>query len=102
MGKNPYPGIEGGKVHEMLLKNYRMPKPDYAPNEMYKIMLDCWSIEQMNRPSFRDLTEVIGDLLGEGEREHYLVLSQQAKHDKTSGLLERMAAADYKVGDERN
>ena len=80
LGKNPYPGIEGGKVHEMLLKNYRMPKPDFAPNEMYKIMLDCWSIEQMNRPSFRDLTEVIGDLLGEGERDHYIYGAQSTGH----------------------
>ena len=83
LGKTPYPGIEAGeRFYDMLLKNYRMPRPDFAPREIYKIMLDCWAMEPTHRPRFRELTDVFGDLLGEGERDHYMVLSQQFDKDK--------------------
>ena len=99
LGKTPYPGIEAGeRFYDMLLKNYRMPRPDFAPREIYKIMLDCWAMEPTHRPRFRELTDVFGDLLGEGERDHYMVLSQQFDKDKKSELLDRMAAPDYEVG----
>ena len=99
LGKTPYPGIDAGeRFYDMLLKNYRMPRPDFAPREIYKLMLDCWAMEPTHRPRFRELVDVFGDLLGEGERDHYMVLSQQFDQDKKSELLERMAAPDYQVG----
>ena len=99
LGKTPYPGIDAGeRFYDMLLKNYRMPQPDFAPREIYKLMLDCWAMEPTHRPRFRELVDVFGDLLGEGERDHYMVLSQQFDMDKKSELLEIMAALDYQVG----
>ena len=99
MGKTPYPGIEAGdRFYDLLLKNYRMPQPDFAPRDIYKIMLDCWAMEPSHRPRFRELTDMFGDFLGEGEKDHYITLTQQFAAGKTSDLLAKMAAPDYQVG----
>ena len=99
LGKTPYPGIEAGeRFYDLLLKNYRMPRPDFAPREIYKIMLDCWASEPTHRPRFRELTDVFGDLLGAGEREHYIMLSKKVDAEESSGLLDRFASPDYHVG----
>ena len=98
LGKTPYPGIEAGeRFYDLLLKNYRMPRPDFAPIEIYKIMLDCWASEPTHRPRFRELTDVFGDLLGTGEREHYIMLSKKVDVEESSGLLDKFASPDYHV-----
>ena len=97
LGKTPYPGIEPEKLYDLLLKNYRMSKPDFAPREVYKIMFDCWAMEPSHRPRFRELTDIFGDLLGEGERDHYTILSQNFDREVSSSLLDRMASPDYAV-----
>lgn len=34
----------------------------------YNIMLDCWKMNPMTRPSFTDLAERLGDLLQDGTK----------------------------------
>jgi len=37
----------------------RLPQPDYCPDSIYKIMLDCWNQDQDKRPMFADLVAMI-------------------------------------------
>ena len=96
LGKTPYPGIEPGqKLYDKLSANYRMSRPEFSPNNVYRLMLDCWAAEPKHRPRFRELADILGDLLGEGEREHYIRLQDQLSSGLRSDLLDRMAPPDY-------
>ena len=65
LGKTPYPGIEPGQeLYEKLLNNYRMSRPQCCPHDVYKIMLECWNCEPKHRPRFRELADILGDLIG--------------------------------------
>ena len=65
LGKTPYPGIEPGQeLYEKLLNNYRMSRPQCCPHDVYKIMLECWNSEPKHRPRFRELADILGDLIG--------------------------------------
>jgi tyrosine-protein kinase Fes/Fps len=47
----------GKKLFEFCLCNagFRLPKPDLCPDEVYKLMQDCWSYTSGQRPSFKEL-----------------------------------------------
>ena len=100
LGRTPYPGIEPGQeLYEKLLTNYRMARPEFCPHDVYKVMLDCWNSEPKHRPRFRELADSLGDLLGEGERDHYMRLDSRLNTHApgpSSDLLRRMASPDYR------
>ena len=97
LGRTPYPGIEPGQeLYEKLLSSYRMSRPEFCPHLVYKVMLDCWSAEPKHRPRFRELADTLGDLLGEGERDHYMRLATSVA-GSGSELLGRMASPDYRT-----
>ena len=101
LGRTPYPGLEPGQeLYEKLLTNYRMARPEFCPHDVYKVMLDCWSAEPKHRPRFRELADSLGDLLGEGERDHYMRLDSALTTSgpgASSELLRRMASPDYRT-----
>jgi fyn-related kinase len=55
-GRIPYAGFATRDVLEAVSEgSYRMPCPPNCPPKLYDIMLDCWSQEPDNRPSFTTL-----------------------------------------------
>ncbi|XP_077519080.1 vascular endothelial growth factor receptor 1-like [Amblyomma americanum] len=67
LGGNPYPGVVIDESFYKRLKNdYRMEKPDYAPDDVYEIMQSCWQAEPTERPDFSALVTRLGDLLQAG------------------------------------
>uniref|UniRef100_A0A8C4XEK7 Tyrosine-protein kinase n=1 Tax=Erpetoichthys calabaricus TaxID=27687 RepID=A0A8C4XEK7_ERPCA len=42
---------------EILKNNHRLPNPEGCPDEIYKIMLECWNNDTCQRPSFKDLSQ---------------------------------------------
>ncbi|NXP06642.1 FRK kinase, partial [Thinocorus orbignyianus] len=54
-GKMPYAGWTGNQVIQELDRGYRLPKPVTCPEPLYQLMLQCWSAEADERPSFKDL-----------------------------------------------
>ncbi|KAK9685342.1 Protein tyrosine and serine/threonine kinase [Popillia japonica] len=54
----PYPGMTGPEVVELVLKGYRMPKPNNpkVTDDIYRTMLMCWDGKPENRPTFEFLT----------------------------------------------
>ncbi|RUS88306.1 hypothetical protein EGW08_003944, partial [Elysia chlorotica] len=76
LGGNPYPGVEINEKFIGLLKSgYRMEKPPFATDELYKLMLKTWKVEPDDRPSFSSLVASMGDFLESNVKQYYLDLS---------------------------
>eukprot|EP00038_Savillea_parva_P008404 m.176720 g.176720 ORF g.176720 m.176720 type:complete len:669 (+) comp14224_c0_seq1:86-2092(+) len=66
-GKKPYFGLSNKEVVSKIDKGYRMEKPQGCPEGIYKIMLDCWKTEPMDRPTFESLVFRLEDFFHSGE-----------------------------------
>ncbi|KAK6976751.1 vascular endothelial growth factor receptor 1 [Biomphalaria glabrata] len=76
LGGNPYPGVEINEKFIGLLKSgYRMEKPQYASDELYKVMLETWKVDPDDRPTFSKLVSSMGDFLEANVKQYYLDLS---------------------------
>ncbi|KAL8220309.1 UNVERIFIED_CONTAM: hypothetical protein K2H54_043531 [Gekko kuhli] len=60
-GRIPYPGMTNPEVIQNLERGYRMPPPDNCPDELYKLMLQCWKDSPEQRPTFEYLKAVLED-----------------------------------------
>lgn len=76
LGNSPYPGMQvDSTFYKKIQDGYRMSKPEFAPAEIYDIMLSCWSHDPIKRPSFRKLVERTELLLSENTKNVYLTLN---------------------------
>uniref|UniRef100_A0A1B6CIS1 Receptor protein-tyrosine kinase n=1 Tax=Clastoptera arizonana TaxID=38151 RepID=A0A1B6CIS1_9HEMI len=76
LAETPYPGMEPDeKFYNKLIEGYRMEKPHYASNDVYKVMLECWHEKPNLRPSFTELAERLGDMLENTVKSHYIDLN---------------------------
>lgn len=42
-----------------LAHGNRLPRPEICTNELYSLMLKCWEYEPQERPSFKELVEML-------------------------------------------
>ena len=55
-GKKPYEEIDTKEELMMQIEQgYRMPQPEWCPDELYAVMLSCWEMEPEDRPTFAKL-----------------------------------------------
>ena len=54
-GRFPYPGMNNTQVLEAIQTGYRMPCPMGCPEQLYKIMRECWRDDAYSRPTFEIL-----------------------------------------------
>ncbi|MEQ2288874.1 hypothetical protein AMECASPLE_027334, partial [Ameca splendens] len=54
-GKMPYEGKTNKEVLEILTSGHRLSCPHHCPQNIYRIMLNCWHLEPSKRPSFHAL-----------------------------------------------
>lgn len=51
LSQTPYPEIDGiGPLLAKLKKGYRLEKPEFAEQQIFDIMLDCWKENRKDRP----------------------------------------------------
>ncbi|XP_020711039.2 vascular endothelial growth factor receptor 1-like [Athalia rosae] len=74
LARTPYPGIEVGTQYVKLIDGYRMEKPIYATQQIYDLMLHCWMGKPTLRPAFSEIVEMLGMLMIDGIKMHYLEL----------------------------
>jgi len=55
-GEVPYSDLDNSLTREKVSNGFRLPKPSECPNIIYQLMLDCWKENPNERPSFRDIT----------------------------------------------
>ncbi|KAL6087567.1 hypothetical protein STEG23_001774 [Scotinomys teguina] len=74
-GAPPYPHINPFDLTYFLAQGRRLPQPEYCPNSLYRVMLQCWEADPAARPTFRALVmeveQVVNSLLGD----HYVQLA---------------------------
>ncbi|KAM9343258.1 tyrosine-protein kinase Srms isoform 2-T2 [Pholidichthys leucotaenia] len=54
-GKMPYEGKSNQEVLELLKSGHRLSCPTRCPQNIYRMMMDCWAPEPSKRPSFHAL-----------------------------------------------
>lgn len=54
--------VEFNLTNLISFLGYRMPSPENAPPEMYRLMVKCWAYEPESRPHFDEIHTVV-DLL---------------------------------------
>ncbi|XP_071455264.1 vascular endothelial growth factor receptor 1-like isoform X2 [Hetaerina americana] len=76
LSRTPYPGMEADeRLYNKLVAGYRMEKPPYATDDIYTTMLDCWKVKPNERPTFMDLTDILGGMLEDAVKRHYIDLN---------------------------
>ncbi|KAM6976853.1 vascular endothelial growth factor receptor 1 [Aplochiton taeniatus] len=64
LGTSPYPGLHiDEEFCHRLKEGIRMRAPEYSTPEIYSTMLACWEASPLDRPTFTELVETLGDLL---------------------------------------
>uniref|UniRef100_T1IN98 non-specific protein-tyrosine kinase n=1 Tax=Strigamia maritima TaxID=126957 RepID=T1IN98_STRMM len=60
-GKTPYGEMTGVQVIEFLEDGKRLSKPDRCPDNVFQLVLQCWSYEPESRPTFKQLNVIFMD-----------------------------------------
>jgi serine/threonine protein kinase len=59
-GEQPWPRMTAEAILDKIEReSERLPQPDFCSQSFYKIMLKCWSEVAAQRPSFKELEEMI-------------------------------------------
>nr|XP_047129990.1 fibroblast growth factor receptor 2-like isoform X2 [Hydra vulgaris] len=68
LGGTPYPTIGNRELLSLLKTGYRMDRPENCSEIMYDIMLHCWNEDPLQRPTFRELSKHLEEIISRGER----------------------------------
>ncbi|XP_043369742.1 mast/stem cell growth factor receptor Kit isoform X5 [Dermochelys coriacea] len=72
LGSSPYPGMPvDSKFYKMIKEGYRMFSPECAPVEMYEIMKSCWDADPVQRPTFKQIVQLIEQQLSDNANHAY-------------------------------
>ena len=69
-GRFPYPGMTNAQTLEALQNGYRVPCPKGCPEQLYKMMSECWRDEATLRQTFESLHWRMEDFFIENEPTH--------------------------------
>ncbi|XP_060621413.2 macrophage colony-stimulating factor 1 receptor isoform X1 [Anolis sagrei] len=86
LGRSPYPGMKvNSKFYSLVKQGYHMGRPDFAPDDMYKIMTVCWNLEPTRRPTFNQICTFLQKQLEAMKEQDYKNLPCNAEEEEDSG-----------------
>ena len=75
-GETPYEFLHTNReVMEYVLGNKRLPKLSQCSQELYDLMLKCWSEDPLDRPTFKNVLESL------------LRIAPQSEDNEDTGLI---------------
>ncbi|XP_063845355.1 vascular endothelial growth factor receptor 2-like isoform X2 [Scylla paramamosain] len=93
LGCSPYAGVEvSNDFLEKLENGQRMNCPKYGNEEIYKIMKLCWEEDPMERPSFSQLVDDLGNMISDhtqkylSQNEVYIQMNTERFKEETDYL----------------
>ncbi|KAE8748455.1 Focal adhesion kinase 1 variant 1 [Frankliniella occidentalis] len=63
LGVKPFQGVKNNDVIGKIENGERLALPARCPPRLYSLMSSCWSYEPSKRPSFKDIKEVLNEIL---------------------------------------
>lgn len=87
LGGNPYPLLSTSNLIAKLKSGYRMEQPSSCADELYALMLSCWSAMPIERPTFSCLQARLQELLDQNEQSNKPVIDLDAIIDLQSTKL---------------
>ncbi|XP_021926786.1 focal adhesion kinase 1 isoform X4 [Zootermopsis nevadensis] len=65
LGVKPFQGVKNNDVIGKIESGERLALPQNCPPRLYSLMSQCWAYEPSKRPSFKDIREVLNEILME-------------------------------------
>ncbi|PSN57364.1 hypothetical protein C0J52_02892 [Blattella germanica] len=63
LGVKPFQGVKNNDVIGKIENGERLALPANCPPRLYSLMSQCWAYEPSKRPSFKDIREVLNEIL---------------------------------------
>ncbi|XP_028286521.1 hepatocyte growth factor receptor isoform X2 [Parambassis ranga] len=74
-GAPPYSDVNSFDITVFLLQGRRLLQPEFCPDALYTVMIECWHPKPERRPSFSDLVSSISAIFSSFSGEHYVLLN---------------------------
>lgn len=74
-GAPPYPDVDPYDITRYLYRGRRLPQPEYCPDPLYTLMLQCWSPHPEERPTFTQLVSEMEAISNSLWGDHYINLN---------------------------
>ncbi|XP_029378510.1 hepatocyte growth factor receptor isoform X2 [Echeneis naucrates] len=74
-GAPPYSDVNSFDITVYLLQGRRLLQPEFCPDALYTVMIECWHPKPERRPSFSELVSRISAIFSSFSGEHYVLLN---------------------------
>ncbi|XP_023652675.2 hepatocyte growth factor receptor-like isoform X1 [Paramormyrops kingsleyae] len=74
-GAPPYSDISSFDITVFLLQGRRLLQPEFCPDMLYNLMMECWHPKPERRPPFSELASRIATIFSSFSGEHYVTLN---------------------------
>ncbi|XP_028442004.1 hepatocyte growth factor receptor isoform X2 [Perca flavescens] len=74
-GAPPYSDVNSFDITVFLLQGRRLLQPEFCPDALYTLMIECWHPKPERRPSFHELVSRIATIFSSFSGEHYVLLN---------------------------
>ncbi|XP_051548452.1 hepatocyte growth factor receptor isoform X2 [Myxocyprinus asiaticus] len=74
-GAPPYSDVNSFDITVFLLQGRRLLQPEFCPDPLYNVMIECWHPKPERRPTFSELESRIAAIFSSFSGEHYILLN---------------------------
>ncbi|XP_064199105.1 hepatocyte growth factor receptor [Anguilla rostrata] len=74
-GAPPYSDVNSFDITVFLLQGRRLLQPEFCPDSLYNVMIECWHPKPQRRPTFSELVSRISAIFSSLSGEHYILLN---------------------------